>query len=767
LKERIDVLLVEKGFIKSREKAKATIMAGLVFVDNQKVDKAGDMVDVNANIFVKGDACPYVSRGGLKLEKAMNSFVPEDYYELEALFQSNAGEFYKGILINKDAAEGKSFAFKDRSILESISNSLSIDGVITDRKEEEKTKYAPSLFNMSDLQKECANKFGMIPEYTLKVAQSLYDHHYLSYPRTDSKHLTAGMVSEIPDVLESVKSIPELSAIIDSILADTKSLNKVCKSKKYFDDAKVSDHPALTPTNTKPDLSTLSSDEVKVYTTVVKRLVAIFLPPQISLVTTLITTVNGYDFKSTGTIIKQQGWKELYDSDKKDTILPNVQNNDSVNVTEQRLLEKKTTPPARYTDATIIDAMETAGKTLDDKELEKVLMSCAGLGTTATRAEILKKLEEYGYVDTKRNKSNQPRKLIPTQEGTELIEALSGRNIASPELTAQWEKKLKDVENGTCSFDVFYKAMISFVKSETVELSKLEKLGRVIHVIGKCPKCGRDFIEGNNAFYCQGFTEKEGDSDDSPRRCMVVFPKKVGRSILKKNDAIDLITKRETREREFTWSSGEKSKTKMILDKDFQLAFPSKEAIGYCPKCNGRVFYGKNGYYCENVRKDEQGNSKCDFSIYKQYGKTPIKPQWMKELLKNFVTKKEVKITYNSGKVFTGVLKFTPEFKLTVEKLPYDEQEVCSCPYCSDGIVMEKKKIYSCTNKDNGCNFWIFKSNGNTNMSSSEVKTMLHGGDVTKEVTWKDKSKHIVTMTIAYDQDKQCYIYKYINTNNS
>lgn len=679
-------------------------------------------------------------------EKSIASFVPVNYWEVEADFTYMTGDKYKGTLINPDSDSNypSQYAFLKKEDLYFLQNIKTNRAIIEKIEAEEQIHNAPKLFNLSDLQKECSVRYKFSPSKTLKLAQSLYEKNFLSYPRTESKCLTVEQAKEIPGLLNSLKVIPDFTAFINDIFSRPDDFKKVLKSKLYIDNAKVSDHPALTPTSEIPDITALPEDERKVYMLVVKRFIAIFFPPEIKNLTTVITkleTMEDYRFKTVNTVVNQKGWKILYPEDEKDKqpyTLPKMKINAPSTLNRLSSAEKQTSPPKRYTDASILKAMETAGRQLDDKELEQVLMESAGLGTPATRADILDKLFDYNYI------AKKGASIYPLQEGIELINALNGHNITSPEFTAQWEKKLKEVERGSLTYDKFYSFMIYYIQNETKALLQLEKIGPFIHYIGDCPICGKKFVKLKNMFSCMGYFDKNEDGSPS---CSFALPLSYGGHLFSDDDIKILLAGEKTKRYDFTWKSGKTSRTSLIL-KDGKISFPEPEEIGTCPVCKGRILHGKTSYYCENaVKTDESGNKLCSFQVYGLIGKTEVTESMMSQLLKNGETQKEVKVKWPSGKSFSGKLVLNGT---KIEIKAFEPTVLCKCKFCDNGTIMENKFNYacSCLPPAGTCELQIPKSYFKAAITRKNALDLIEGKSVKKKLSFKsgpkEKSFHLV-----------------------
>lgn len=680
----------------------------------------------------------------VKREEAIKNFKPTNYYELEGKFQKDKNPSFPALLLNpsEDKSLPTPYAFLSKEELEKILNSLGNEGTVKEIKKEEKVEKAPTLFNLSDLQKFMAKTYKYTPSETLAAAQSLYDHKYLSYPRTESKCITKEQARDMKMLISKLSLLSGCEKMVEKALESEEHFENVLKSTKYVDDKKVSDHPALTPTEELPELDELSEKERNVYMEVLKRLLAIFYPAFRTLKTSVTIAVGEYNFRSNGSTLIDIGWKKLYERDFKEVLLPNLNEGDVLSLINKNILSKETTPPSRYTFATILNAMETAGKELDDEELEKVLKECAGLGTAATRAEILQKLIKINYVYTRSTV------LLPTDMGIELINALGDQDIVSPELTAKWEKKLKEVENGEVEFDKFYGFMVGYVKIKTAELLKLDKLGPYKKVLGKCPKCKRDFVSLGTFACCEGFLEK---NENDEKLCDFALPFKFGgykdkygnvknSTPLSETDIKNLISGLPTKPKKFTWKEDKKSETSLILTSDFKIGFPKPEAVGKCPKCGGDVMKSKKGYYCKNAVGD---SPTCSFLLYPVIGKTELSEKIVKDVLEKGESEDKIKITWKSGKkspFAAPIILEETENGYRFAPKRYEPEKVCDCPYCEGGIIYHMPSTYECSNQKEGkCAFRVYSTYGEANITPEDLSKMIGGGAVSKTVKFPDK----------------------------
>ncbi|MDQ0216054.1 DNA topoisomerase-3 [Oikeobacillus pervagus] len=431
-------------------------------------------------------------------DKEIENFIPETYFKLTATFQTKDNKVYEGTYFEKN--EDK---FKNKETLELIEQALSNQkSTIVDKKVERKREYPPYLFNLSNLQGYITSKYkGWTSDKVLKVAQSLYEKKYITYPRTASTVLEESLVDKASKVLDNLKQgLP---------YAD--ELNFI-KSKRAFDNSKVESHSAIIPTYLIP--KSLTQDEEIVYNSIKNRFIMQFMPVAEYEETKIITQVNHSEIKgvftSKGKVQLAEGWKKVEKIESKDTILPFVNINDMVDIINHSISSHVTKPPKQHTEKTLLKKMETCGKGLDDEDNEEMLtaiLSGYSIGTPATRAETIKKLKDVGYITTQ-NKS-----LICTELGRRLVETFPIKELFDLEFTGRLEKTLSDIEKGKFSkqeflnviFDFTSKAVDKIKKEEQVIIHEVASEKKQIEVLGKCPVCGHGVIEGQKGFGCSNW----------------------------------------------------------------------------------------------------------------------------------------------------------------------------------------------------------------------------------------------------------------------
>ena len=435
-------------------------------------------------------------------EREILAFTPTPYWELYAQFTKTDGHSYTGKWFR-----GKKSNFTRPEEAQAVHDKIvNQPALVTLVEEKEITEQPPMLFNLNDLQKEANKKYGLPAATTLAVAQTLYEtRKLLTYPRTDSRHITKEMAKTIPSRLGALSGVAEYKQFTSTAQASG------VPGKRYVDDRKVSDHTALMPTDIKPNLDKLSDQERSIYNLVVKRFLAIFYPPARYNQTRVITEAAGETFATSGRVELDSGWKTVYVPSEKDEKgegsdpeqrIPPLTPGETVNITITQIQEKKTKPPKRFTEASLLSVMEGAGRLLDDQEL-KDAMKGHGLGTPATRAAIIERLLQVGYIERKQ------KILVPTAKGENLIN-LVPEIVKSPEMTGQWEKTLSDIEAGTAKAEEFKDSIIKLTR-QIVEQAKSQQssyqAGSDRKILGKCPLCGRDIVELPKSYSCSGYRE--------------------------------------------------------------------------------------------------------------------------------------------------------------------------------------------------------------------------------------------------------------------
>ncbi len=369
----------------------------------------------------------------------IDCFVPKDYWEVKADF----GE-YSGTWINSDNDTKIFELLRAQEILNKIENK---SGIVESVETQEKIQPHYLLYDLTELQRDCNKRFGFTAQKTLSIAQDLYEKRKLiTYPRTNSRYLSSDMKGKIQSTLKSLKEYEEFTSMLD--------FTKLPITKRIVDDSKITDHHAIIPTGASVNKN-LTSDERRVYDLIARRFISVFFPPFITLITKVITIVEGEPFLSKGTAVLQMGFMILYDYDKPQDHLPKLENGQAFPVVKAELLSKKTQPPKPYTEASLLSAMENAGRFVEDEDLRE-RMKASGLGTPATRAAIIERLIKVEYIQRK------GKTLMPTAKGKMLISILPNE-LKSPETTGKWERGLTSIAEGRMESTRFMESIQRFV----------------------------------------------------------------------------------------------------------------------------------------------------------------------------------------------------------------------------------------------------------------------------------------------------------------
>ena len=420
-------------------------------------------------------------------EEEIKRFKPKDYWVIDGKLNGFSMHY-------QDKITSQTHIF-DRIKAEEIVSKVSGKAAkVIDIKREAKKELPPLLYDLTELQRDANRRFGYSAKKTLSIMQRLYENYkLLTYPRTDSRYITDDIVKTLPERLNSI-AIGPYKAFASSILR-----NKIQISKRLVDNSKVTDHHAIIPTEQFVDLSALSLEERNIYDLVVKRFLAILSSPCEFELTSVKLEASNEIFISKGRIVKAKGWRQIYEGyvssegeeDEESDLqsLPDMKIGDILKIISVNLINKKTKPPARYTEATLLSAMEHPGKFIDNKALREMIENTSGLGTPATRADIIEKLFDSFYME-RNNKE-----IIPTSKGIQLIELVPA-DLKMPELTAKWEQQLQQISKGNANADMFVSEMRSYATnlvSNVISSNASYKHDNITRE--KCPNCGKYLLD--------------------------------------------------------------------------------------------------------------------------------------------------------------------------------------------------------------------------------------------------------------------------------
>jgi DNA topoisomerase-3 len=667
-------------------------------------------------------------------ETKIRWFKPRDFWEVIGTFDCAAGNytgrwFDEKFSKSDDDEQLRAERIWDKAKAEEIrTKCLGKPGVVAEESKPT-TSMSPLLYDLTSLQRDANSRFGFSAKNTLGLAQALYEKHkVLTYPRTDSRALPEDYIGTVKSTLGMLEGVTGYSTFADQILKS----GWVHPNKRIFNNAKVSDHFAIIPTQLAP--KHLSEPEQKLYDLVTKRFLAIFYPAAEFLETNRITRVEGEPFKSAGKVLVSPGWLTVYgkqsDSDETPSLAP-VKPGETVKTSGIEVKDNVTKPPARYSEATLLSAMEGAGKLIDDDELREA-MSEKGLGTPATRAATIEGLIYEDYVH------RNGRELQATAKAFSLMELLNGLGIpelTKPELTGDWEFQLKEMQRKKISRAQFMSGITDMTR-RIVECAKKFEYDTIPGDFGTlkvpCPKCGGEVHERYKQFQCV--------------KCDFAFWKTLCSRMFEIEEVEKIITDKVIgplqgfrSKQGFPFAAVLKMTPEHKVEFDFgnggkdgagaaPIDFTGKEPLGKCPACGANVYDGGMNYVCEKQAGAEQT---CKFRTGKIILQQEISPEQVKkllaegktDLLKGFVSNKtnrkfEAFLIVKDGK--TG-FEFKPREKKgktpTGEpppKIDFTGKEVVGkCPKCG-GQVFDTEAGYICENSQREAKRCTFKPIGKT-----------------------------------------------------
>ncbi|WP_066631326.1 type IA DNA topoisomerase [Labilibacter marinus] len=520
----------------------------------------------------------------------IENFVPQPYWELKTLYKEVTFNSTKGKFSSKEEGSSALEKIKDKPF------------EVTDFSRKPGKEAPPRLYDLTSLQVECNKKFGLSADETLKGIQSLYEKKLTTYPRVDTTYLSNDIY---PKIEATLKGLKQYSQLVEPLLG-----KKIRKSKKVFDDKKVTDHHAIIPTGmTAPEH--LSRDEKIIYDTVARRFIANFYPDCEVSTTTILGKVDDVNFKTSGKQVLKENWREVYKSvsgrkDTEDNILPEFVKGES-GPHEPDFQEKETQPPKYYTEATLLRAMETAGKQVDDEELRE-LMKENGIGRPSTRANIIETLFKRKYIYKVR------KNILPTAMGVKLMEFITNDLLKSAELTGLWEKKLRDIENGEYQAGDFMTELKQMVSDLVFQVRNDYTKGKIIieendekeikpkpkakpkkEVELKCPRCkDGTMLKGKSAWGCSAYATG----------CKTLIPFEfLGKKMTDKQVEALILKGKSPAIKGFTLE-GKKVNGQVCFDDNFALKLEEEAAKELlCPKCKtGHILEGKSAWGCSNYK---------------------------------------------------------------------------------------------------------------------------------------------------------------------
>jgi DNA topoisomerase III len=586
------------------------------------------------------------------------AFVPEDYWQVQAQFDTAANERYVGML-----QQGSSNRLKTAEEAARIASSANgADAVVESVERKPLVEQPPLLYDLTTLQREANQRFGFTAKRTLAAAQGCYERHkVLTYPRTSSRYISSDLVPTLAGVVARVAAA---DPTYEKAAAAISGL-QVLPSARAVNDAKVGDHHAIIPTDEAHQLAGLSSDERRIYDLVARRFLAVFHPASESEQTVVWTAVGEDRFRSRGKVLLVAGWRAAYgeealpaaDDAKPDEDaeqrLPKLTEGQAVRCVEAEALAKQTKPPARYNESSLLRAMETAGKLVEDDEAAEA-MKDSGLGTPATRAATIERLIDALYLE------REGKQLRATAKAIGIITTLGDHELASPALTGEWERRLLRIEAGEESRDIFMRDIRTFTEETVAWFSDKDRSAMRVErrVVGPCPRCDGEIVERPKSYSCTSWKSKADPG------CGYTLWKEVGG-------------------RTITFEEAQEYVAKGISADDIKV---ERVVIGACPTpgCGGEIIERTKSYGCTSWKsRSETG---CGFVIWRKAGGKEVTREEAVEMVR--------------------------EGRTNATARPAAEP-LGPCPN-GDGDIVEKARSYGCTSykskKSPGCGFVIWKT---------------------------------------------------------
>ncbi len=518
----------------------------------------------------------------VRREREIQAFVPEPYWLVHGTFEAPSRAGYTGLWFSAELGETErdQSRIKDGAQADSVVGRTSgKEGTVASVKSREQTERAPLLYDLTSLQRDANGRFGFSASRTLRAAQSLYeDKKAITYPRTSSRYLSGDLVPQLKPTAETLLPIAGYAPFARFVMElEQLPLGRV------VNDERVDDHHAIIPTDVEHEVDTFSEDERRIFDLIAKRFLAVFHPPARYAVTVVVTEIEGETFRTKGKITLEAGWRGVYgvepdepkaqdEEDSEGGELPRLEDGMRIRCVEAVAEATETRPPARYSEATLLSAMETAGKLVDDEELAQAMKE-RGLGTPATRAEVIETLIRREYIE------RVGKELMPTPKGLQVVTMLDEHPLTRPDLTGDWEKQLVDIEHGEGDRSAFMREIEGFTRStvEQIEALDKEKLRPERVELGLCPRCGAQtgeiIRENSRAYGCTSWKSKEETG------CGFVIWKKVAGRTITPELARQLLEEGRTKEvvAGFRSRAGKPFRARLVLNDEGKVEFEFPE----------------------------------------------------------------------------------------------------------------------------------------------------------------------------------------------
>jgi DNA topoisomerase-3 len=673
----------------------------------------------------------------------------------------------------------KENGFKEKSDAETLISSF--DGkpaLIKTLEKGTSKKKAPLLFNLAELQAECSKRFKISPDETLQVAQDLYEKKLTTYPRTDARVLTTAVSKEITKNISKLQGYSATQKFVENIL-DNKLYTNLAKTQ-YVDDGKVTDHYAIIPTGQLTELKSLNPLQSKVFDLIARRFLSIFYPPAEYQTIKLVIEIDNENLFASAKVLKSLGYlevmgKTLEDADAADNddkniddknaddktlvknsgkllkLAENLKQGDEISVNGFDIKDSKTSPPKRYTSGSMILAMENAGQLIEDEELRAQIKG-SGIGTSATRAEIIKKLIRIGYLNL-----NQKTQIITPMNFGEMVYevvAMTVPALLNPQMTASWEKGLDGITNGTVDVNDYRTKLEDFIRRETVHIKDTDLAKPIANKISDfaekgatglaarkklgvaCPLCGGDIVQTPFGFGCSNYDK------DNENSCRFSIGKMLGKEITEAQVKELLTQGRTTTIRGFKSKAGKKFDARLALSKDesgkvtglkfdFTDLEQPKLKDAKCPLCGGDIVKTQFGYGCSNYNKDDSEHS-CRFAISGKIAGLKMTDTIVRKLLSDKKTDELKGFTSKNGAKFDAPLKLNDDGQVVFDfpERPKPTETTLICPRCKTNKLNKSQWYYECS-----CGFKVGHTVAQVPLPEDIVKELFETGKTNQKVT--------------------------------
>ncbi len=662
----------------------------------------------------------------------IDAFQPETYFQIDARFRLAADRTYTGRWF-----EGRTDRTPERERADAVASAAggAAATVETVKRTERRTR-SPLLYDLTSLQRDANSRFGLSAQRTLAAAQRLYEGSahgaLITYPRTRSQFLPA-------DQIGSLKGIAAGLAAIDQFATPARYVAglDVLPLARVVNDAKVDDHHAIIPTGELPR-GALTGDDRRVFELVARRFLAVFHPDARFEDTEVVTAAGGERFRTKGRRMLEAGWRGPAfgdepekpdtgaDDDEREQQLPQIDQGENGTCESAEVAEKQTKPPARYSEASLLGAMETAGRTIDDEELRDAMKE-SGLGTPATRADTIERLLSVGYIE------RQGKALIATGKGRQTIGLLGSHQLTSAELTGRWEKRLAEIEHSKADRESFMSDISQFTV-DTVEYFQ----SLTAENIGTCPNGDGEIRENRKAFGCSSFRSKK-----EPGCGFVIWKSQSGRTITAEHVRALLADGRAVVEEGVVLRLADGNVAELVSADGSPL--PEATAVGSCPKCGQEIRENRRAYGCSSWKSREEPG--CGFVIWKEQKGRLISRDEAAQLLEQGETDllEGFKIRGHS----TARLRLSDEHAVQIvgedgtvlDRSAVAREAIAPCPKC-DGEIRENSRAYGCSSwkskKNPGCGFVIWKSTKGREITVEEARQVIESGH-TDWMEFKDR----------------------------